>query len=116
VNELLGTVDKENIVESSCFLEGKEVTASSFSKANRHYETVARQTFSYIFLNVGKHKSKHNEAHLEIGDKRLSGFLLKANRVLVCLSAKDTNIVDVRAHVQQVQRLMLKAEVDRMLA
>ncbi|MDO6513874.1 hypothetical protein [Neptuniibacter sp. 2_MG-2023] len=116
MNELLGTIDKPNVVESSCFLEGKEVTTSSFTKANRHYETVARQTFSYIFLNVGKHKSKHNEAHLEIGDKRLSGFLLKANRVLVCLSEKETNISNVRAHIQQVQHLIAKAEVERMLA
>ncbi|MAY40735.1 MULTISPECIES: hypothetical protein [unclassified Neptuniibacter] len=116
MSDLLGSVDKEGLVLCSCVLKGKQVVTSSFGKKVRNHETIAKQTFSYIFLNVSKHKSKHNEAHLEIGDKRLSGFLLKADTVLVCLSDKETSVTQVRAHIKQIQSKVLQAEVERMLA
>lgn len=116
MSELLASVDKAGLIGCSCLLKGKDVTASSFGKEKRNYETIAKQTFSYIFLNVSKHKSKHNEAHLEIGEKRLSGFLLNQNTVLVCLSDKKTNVSHVRAHIKNVQKQALQNEVERMLA
>lgn len=116
MNELLGKVDEPGIVEYSCLLKGKEVMASSFIKEKRNHETIAKQTFSYIFLNVAKQKTKHNEAHLEIGEHRLSGFLLKPGLVLVCLSYKNVNITKVRSHIQHIQHLILQSEVEKMLA
>lgn len=116
MKELLGKVDEPGIIDCSCLLKGKDVIVSSFSKSKRNHETIAKQTFSYIFLNVAKQKTKHNEAHLEIGGQRLSGFLLKPGLVLVCLSDKSLNITKVRSHIQHIKHLILQSEVDKMLA
>lgn len=114
--ELLSAVDKSGTIESSCFLEGKNIVVSSFSAQQKNYETIAKQAFSYIFLNVAKVKTKHDEAHLEVGDKRLSAFLLKPSLVLVCLSAKDASLTQVRNHIKTFKHDFLQAEVERMLA
>lgn len=114
--ELLGDVDKPGVIECSCLLQGKEILTSSFPQDRKNHQTIAKQAFSYVFLNVAKVRSKHNEAHLEIGDKRLSGFLLKPGLILICLSAKDSNIANVRAHIHEIQHLFLKDQIDKMLA
>ncbi|WP_286240290.1 hypothetical protein [Neptuniibacter halophilus] len=114
--ELLAEVDKPGTIECSCILKGKEVAATSFPAELRNHEIIAKQAFSYVFLNVAKLKAKHNEAHLEIGEKRLSGFVLKPGVVLICLSAKDANVMLVRGHVHELLKEFRKQEVDQMLA
>ncbi|WP_299179868.1 hypothetical protein [uncultured Neptuniibacter sp.] len=114
--ELLDKVDKPNVIENSCLLQGKEVLASSFTPDKKNHETIAKQAFNYVFLNVARMNAKHNEAHLEIGDKRLSGFILKPELVLVCMSDKACNIALVRDHVAEVKKLFLQEQVNRMLA
>lgn len=95
--ELLGQIDKSGVVESSCILQGAEISVSTFT--SRNHETVAKKAFSYVFQNVSKLRTKHDEAHLEIGGKRLSGFMLKDERVLICMSDKNTNVSLVRDHI-----------------
>lgn len=116
MSELLATVDKPGLIDCSCLLQGKEVQASTFPQENRNHETIAKQAFSYVFLNVAKMQTKHNEAHLEIGNKRLSGFMLKPNLILVCMSAKDVNIMLIRSHIREVQRGFLQDKINKMLA
>lgn len=103
MRELLEQVDKPGIVEGCCILEGADITVSTFSSRQRNHETVAKKAFSYVFQNVGKLRTKHNEAHLEIGGKRLSGFILEGGRILICMSGKDTNVSLVRDHVSRLK-------------
>ena len=58
---------------------------------------------------MSKLRSKHDEAHLEIGDKRLSGFVIQPDMVLICLSDKSCSVVKVRNHVNEV-RMNLQSE------
>jgi hypothetical protein len=112
--ELLNLVDHPGVVECSSILKGKEVLASSFPEQYKNHATIAKQSFNYVFATAAKMKSKHDEAHLEIGDKRLSGFLLKGDLILVCLSAKDSNIQQVRKQARQASAKLLKDELEEL--
>ncbi|MCP4598346.1 hypothetical protein [Neptuniibacter sp.] len=111
--ELLNAVDKPGVIDCSCILKGKDVIATSFPEKNRNHQTIAKQAFSYVFLNVSKVKSKHDEAHLEVGEKRLSAFLLRSNLILVCMSAKDSNIQQVRNQARQAHAFMVQEQLQR---
>lgn len=112
--ELLNIVDEPGVIECSSILKGKEVLASSFPEQYKNHATIAKQSFNYIFATTVKMKSKHDEAHLEIGDKRLSGFILKGDLILVCLSFKDSNIQQVRKQARQAHAKLLKDELQEM--
>lgn len=112
--ELLNLVDQPGVIECSSILKGKEVQASSFPEEYKNHATIAKQSFNYIFATAAKMNAKHDEAHLEIGDKRLSGFILKGDLILVCLSAKDSNIQQVRKQARQAHAKLLKDELDKM--
>ncbi|WP_432696051.1 hypothetical protein ACQUQP_16110 [Marinobacterium sp. YM272] len=103
MRELLAQVAKPGIVDNCCILEGAEITVSTFSSQQRNHETVAKKAFSYVFQNVSKIRTNHNEAHLEIGSKRLSGFILQDGRILICMSGKETNVGLVRDHVALIK-------------
>ncbi|EAR61461.1 hypothetical protein [Neptuniibacter caesariensis] len=115
MNELLSRVDKPGVIECSCLLKGKEILVTSFTKDYKSYETVGKQAFLYVFQSAVKNHSRHNEAHLHIGDMRLSGFKLKPGLVLVCLSKKDANIMKVRHNMHEFYRMFLQSRVKKSL-
>lgn len=112
--ELLELIDQPGLIECSSILQGKEVQVSTFPDQYKNHLTIAKQSFNYVFTTVAKMKARHDEAHLEIGDKRLSGFMLKGDMLLVCLSPKESNIQQVRKQARQVHAKLLKAELDRL--
>lgn len=114
--DLLAKVDKPGVIECSLLLKGKEIVASTFPSAYKNHATIGKQAFSYVFTNVAKMRTKHNESHLEIGDRRISGYQLQPGLILVCLSAKDSNIVLVRNHIREVHTVFLKEQVAKKLA
>lgn len=113
MSDLLSRLDKPGVIACSCILKGKEIKATSFPKELKNYETIGKQAFSYVFQNVAKHHSKHNESHLEIGNKRLSGFQLKPGLILISLSKKDTNIMLVRHHIQEIYRSFIQKQAQK---
>lgn len=113
--ELLTQVDKPGVIECSMVLSGKEILASSFPAEYKNHATIGKQAFSYVFSNVAKMRTKHNESHLEIGDRRISGYQLKPGLILVCLSAKDSNIALVRKHIREVHTSFLREQVAKKL-
>jgi len=100
--ELLEAVDELEFIEGCCLMQADQVLSSTFPQARRHHETIARKAFGYVFQNAAKLRSTHDEAHLEIGEKRVSGFLLENKQILICLSSKRTNIVNVRNNVREL--------------
>ena len=115
MNGLLNKVDKPGVVDCSCLIKGKDILVSSFSKELKSYETVGKQAFLYVFQSAVKNHSRHNEAHLHIGEMRLSGFKLKPGLILVCLSKKDANIMKVRHNMHEFYRLFLQSKVKKAL-
>lgn len=114
--ELLEQLDQARIIECSCLLQGKDIIESSFPEAVKGYETVAKQAFSYIFMNVARAKAKHNEAHLDIGDKRLSAFLVKRHSVLICLSNKAEPVQKVKGIMLDLRKVLINQQLARKTA
>lgn len=114
--ELLEQLDQADVIECSCLLRGKDILESSFPDALKGYETVAKQAFSYIFMNVARTKTKHNEAHLDIGDKRLSAFLVKRHSVLICLSDKAESVQKVKDAMSGLRKLLIDEQLARKTA
>lgn len=102
MNELFEAVDELDFIEGCCLLKGDQVLSSTFPAARRHHETIAKKAFIYVFTNASKLRTAHDEAHLEIGDKRVSGFMLEGGQILICLSSKHTNVVNVRNNVREL--------------
>ncbi|MBR9885048.1 MAG: hypothetical protein GYB21_15960 [Oceanospirillales bacterium] len=100
--ELLEAVDELDFIEGCCLMQADQVVSSTFPAERRNHETIAKKAFNYVFQNAAKLRSAHDEAHLEIGEKRVSGFLLEGNQILICLSSKHTNIVNVRNNVREL--------------
>ncbi|PIE23374.1 MAG: hypothetical protein CSA60_04505 [Neptuniibacter caesariensis] len=113
MSDLLKRLDKPGVIACSCVVQGNNVKATSFPKELKNYETIGRQAFGYVFQNVAKHHAKHNESHLEIGDKRLSGFQLKPGLLLISLSRKDTNIMLVRQHIHEIHRSFIQRQAKK---
>lgn len=101
--ELLAKIDTPGIVEHSCLIKGKDILATSFPAEYKNQQTIGKQAFTYVFTNVSKAHTRHNEAHLEMGKHRLSGFLLKPSVILICLSNKDSNINMLRKHILEIK-------------
>lgn len=94
--DILEKVDAEGSVESSCFVRGKEIEASTFPDDMKKHEKIGIQAFSYVFANVAKAGSGHKESHIEIGAKRLSGFIVGKKLMLICMSDKQSSILKIR--------------------
>ncbi|GGB85735.1 hypothetical protein GCM10011352_09500 [Marinobacterium zhoushanense] len=100
--ELLEAVDELDFIEGCCLMQADQVLSSTFPASRRHHETIAKKAFTYVFTNASKLRSTHDEAHLEIGEKRVSGFKLEGSQILICLSSKQTNVVNVRNNVREL--------------
>lgn len=111
--DILTHIGRSGIVERGCFVQGKELLASTFTEEHKKYENIARQAFNYVFLNVAKSGAKHKEAHLEIGEKRLSAFVVGKNLLLICMSSKGESVLKVREQARnaliELRRIQAKS-------
>ena len=108
--ELVEAVDELSFIEGTCLLKGDTVVTTTFPADKRNHETIVKKAFIYVFQSASRLRTQHDEAHLEIGDKRMSGFLLEDGSILICMSSKGTNVANVRNNVRELKNGFLQEE------
>lgn len=93
-------MQEDGLILYGCFLQGGEITNSSFPAEYKKHLAVAKQSLVYIFRSAAKCAQGYDEAHMEIGDNLFSGFLLDKDTIIVFLSEHDANTLHIRQFIE----------------
>ena len=102
-------MQEKGLIEQGCILRAGEPVSSSFPPELKKHLAVAKQSLSYIFRSVGKTGKNYNEAHMEIGDKHFSGYLLSDDIILICMCSYGANQQHLGKYVEERKENLLTA-------
>lgn len=102
-------MQEKGLIEQGCILKAGEPVSSSFPQELKKHLAVAKQSLNYIFRSVSKSHKSYDEAHMEIGDKHFSGYLLSSDIILICMCSYDANQQHLGQYVSEQKEVLLAA-------
>lgn len=85
MSKVLKKIDKASGARCGVLIFGKKPVASTFPKEEILYIKLAQQAFRHIFANADKNDFNYNEAHLQLGKRRLVCFRLEQGAFYIAL-------------------------------
>lgn len=92
-------MQKSGLILHGCLLKQGKVAQSSFPEEYRNHVSVVKQAIVFIFKNLEKNTEGYDEAHLEVGDKHFSGYLLGPELILICFCESDSQQQNLRRFI-----------------